>query len=230
MPDIDFYGYERDYAGTYLYSSDVAAIYFDNNGVGSPYKAGLVQNVSASYQHSVLPRFEAGSSELFWVTGQAQGDVSMGRLISYGGLLDGIEPGTGDTDLKNGILGSVFIKIGKLQGQLRQVSIPQSQLVMTGCVLANYGASFTTGALEVSEMTAIKVALMKRTSAGGSSAYGGGAAASGGGSGGGLGSNLLNAVEGQVTNAVANAAGAIANEAAGGIANLAVNGLSAIGL
>jgi hypothetical protein len=75
----------------------------------------------------------------------------MGRLISYGGLLEGIQPGQGTSDLKNGILGSVFIKIGKLQGQLRQVSLPQSQLVMRGCVLASYSASFTTGALEVSE-------------------------------------------------------------------------------
>jgi len=210
MPDIDFYGYERDYAGTYLYSSDVAAIYFDNNGLGNPYRAGLVQNVSASYQHSVLPRFEAGSSELYWVTGQAQGSVGMGRLVSYGGLLQGIQPGQGSSDLKNGILGGVNIKIGKLAGQLRQVSLPQSQLVMSGCVLASYSTSFTTGALEVSEMTAIQVALMKKVSAGGSSAYGGGAAAFGGGAGGGLGSALLNVAENAAFKIGADAIGQVA--------------------
>lgn len=206
MADIDFYGYERDHAGTYLYSSDVAAIYFDNNGIGTPNRAGLVQNVQAAYQHSVLPRFEAGSSELFWVTGQAQGSVAMGRLVAYNGLLDGLNPGTGQTDLRNGILGGVNIKIGKLAGALRSVNIPQSQLIMAGCVLQGYSCSFTTGALEVSEMTAISVAFMKRTKAGGSVNYGGSVingATGGGGVGGGL-------------NAGANALGAVADVAAAG--------------
>lgn len=177
MADIDFYGYERAQAGAYLYSSDVAAIYFDN-GPGNtetgdqapPNRAGLVQNVTASYQHSVLPRFEAGSSELFWVTGQSQGSVGMSRLVSSGGLLNGLNPGQGLSSLNNGILGSVAIKIGKLSGQLRTVALQQSQLIMRGCVLSTYSASFTTGALEVSEMTAINVALMKKLGAGGANA------------------------------------------------------------
>jgi len=167
---VDFYGYERDHAGTYLYSSDVAAIYFGNNGVGTPQRAGLVQNVQASYQQSVLPRFEAGSSELYWVAGQSQGSVGVGRLVSFGGLLDGIAPGDGSTDLRNGILGSIFIKIGKLAGQLRQVQIPQSQLIMKGCVLQGYSTTFTTGALEVAESMAIQVALMKKATSGGGGA------------------------------------------------------------
>jgi hypothetical protein len=205
MPDIDFYGYERDYAGTYLYSSDVAAIYFDNNGVGTPQRAGLVQNVTSSYQHSVLPRFEAGSSELYWVAGQAQGSVGVGRLVSYGGLLTGIQPGNGSSDLRNGILGGVNIKIGQLQGQLRAVSLPQSQLIMAGCVLSNYTCSFTTGALEVSEMLAIQVAFMKKVTGGGSAVYGGAAA------GGGLGSTL--AAASNVLGAASNVAGAAASAA-----------------
>ena len=207
MADVDFYGYERDYAGTYLYSSDVAAIYFDNNGVGYPQRAGLVQNVQASYQQSVLPRFEAGSSELYWVTGQAQGSVGCGRLVSYQGLLDGINVGQGTSDLRNGILGSVTIKIGKLAGQLRQVQLPQSQLIMKGCVLQGYSTSFTTGALEVAESMAIQVALMKRSTSGGN------------GSGGtGLG-GVLSTIAADAAQ-VANVAGGVANVAAAG-ANLA---------
>jgi hypothetical protein len=241
MPDIDFYGYERDYAGTYLYSSDVAAIYFDNNGAGTPQRAGLVQNVSASYQHSVLPRFEAGSSELYWVTGQAQGSVGMGRLVSYGGLLSGIQVGQGSSDLRNGILGGVNIKIGKLAGQLRQVALPQSQLVMTGCVLESYSTSFTTGALEVSEMTAIRVALMKKVAAGGSSAFGGGSALNGSGfvpaggntgvgAGGGLGSALAAAAENQLIAPVAQGASILANQVASNATGIISSGLDAIGL
>ena len=125
MADLDFYGYERDHAGTYLYSSDVAAIYFDNNGVGSAQRAGLVQNVACSYQHAVLPRFESGSAELYWVTGQSKGDVSVGRLVAYNGLLDGIKPGQGTGNLQNGILGGIHIKIGKMSGAGLAVSLPQ---------------------------------------------------------------------------------------------------------
>ena len=141
--------------------------------MGAPTRAGLVQNVQASYQQSVLPRFEAGSSELYWVAGQAQGSVGVGRLVSYGGILEGIQPGTGATDLKNGILGSIFVKIGKLSGQLRNVQLPQSQLIMRGCVLQGYSTSFTTGALEVAESMAIQVALMKKAQSGGSAQFGG---------------------------------------------------------
>jgi hypothetical protein len=191
MADIDFYGYERDHAGTYLYSSDVAAIYFDNNGIDTPQRAGLVQNVAASYQHAVLPRFEAGSSELYWVTGQAKGDVSVGRLVAFNGLLDGIQPGDGSTNLMNGILGGINIKIGKLAGSLRAVSLPQSQLVLAGCVLQGYSCSFSAGALEVSEQLGIQVAFMKKVVGGGTPAYGGaptttGSAAAGTGLGGAL--------------------------------------------
>ena len=212
MADVDFYGYERDYAGTYLYSSDVAAIYFDNNGVGNPQRAGLVQNVQASYQQSVLPRFEAGSSELYWVTGQAQGSVGCGRLVSYQGLLDGINVGQGTSDLRNGILGSVTIKIGKLAGQLRQVQLPQSQLIMKGCVLQGYSTSFTTGALEVAESMAIQVALMKRSTSGGN---GSGGASGGTGLGGVLSTIANDAAQ------VANVAGNVANTAgaAAGLTN-----------
>ena len=201
MADIDFYGYERDYAGTYLYSSDVAAIYFDNNGVNNPKRAGLVQNVQASYQQSVLPRFEAGSSELFWVTGQSQGSVGCGRLVSFQGLLEGINVGQGSSDLRNGILGAVTIKIGKLAGQLRQVQLPQSQLIMKGCVLQGYSTSFTTGALEVAESMAIQVALMKRGSSGGT--------------GNGVGVGL-----GGVLSQIANAAAEVSN-VSGGVASIA---------
>ena len=224
MPDIDFYGYERDHAGSYLYSSDVAAIYFDNNGVGSPTRAGLVQNVQASYQHSVLPRFEAGSSELYWVAGQAQGSVGVGRLVSYGGLLEGIKPGTGQSDLRNGILGSVFVKIGKMSGQLRQVQLPQSQLVMRGCVLQGFSTTFTTGALEVAESMSIQVALMKKSTQGGSSQFGGSGGsgnASNNFGGKGLGGALLGVAENAAFGIGANAIGNIA----GGV-NVAVDAVS----
>lgn len=159
--------------------------------------------MACSYQHAVLPRFEAGSSELYWVTGQSKGDVSVGRLVAYNGMIDGIRPGQGTSNLQNGILGGINIKIGKMSGALRAVSLPQSQMVLAGCVLAGYTCSFTTGALEVSEQLGIQVAFMKQVKTGGSAMYGGSAinGATGLGSGGSSGSVL-----GQIAGAAATVA------------------------
>lgn len=236
MADIDFYGYSRQHPGKYLYSSDVAAIYFDNNCTGTVQTAGLVQNVTANYQHSVLPRFEAGSSELYWVTGQAQGSVGMGRLISSAGLLQGVNPGASGSSIENGILGDVQIKIGKQDNNLRSVNLSQNLLIMRGCVLSDYSCSFTTGALEVSESIAIKVALMKRDRVGGDASQGGGSARggmgdgvnSGVGSGGGMGHNGQgNSLQGQLAK-TANALGAF-GAGLGALAGAAAATSSAVG-
>lgn len=161
--DLDFFGYERSQVGSYLYSSDYAALYFANSPGGasvSAKKAGLVQSAAISYQHNVQPRFEAGSHELFWLTGQSLGTLQVGRLIGDQGILEGIKYGNARNDIRKGILGGVEFKIGKLG--LAGVAVRQEVLVLSGCVLSAFGLSFSVGGLEVQEAITVQTALVKR--------------------------------------------------------------------
>lgn len=166
--DTDFFGYERANPGSYVYSSDYASVYFSNNeaGTGSQ-RAGLVQNCTCAYQHNVQPRFEGGSSELFWLAGQALGTLQMGRLVGDAGILNGVRLiGGAGRDIRNGTLGGIDFKIGKKgvgggASNVTRVLARQNVLVMRGCVLSGFGASFSTGGLEVQEAMTIQTALMK---------------------------------------------------------------------
>jgi hypothetical protein len=168
--DTDFFGYTRAKAGQYLYSSDYAAVYFGSQvasttgaqiSSGTGVKAGLTQGVSVAYQQTVQPRFEGGSSELFWVAGQSLGTIQVGRLIGQNGILDGINVNT--NALQNGLLGSIDFKVGRMSGvPIVSVSAKQDVLVLKGCVFESYGAQFSTGGLDVSESMLIRAALIKR--------------------------------------------------------------------
>ena len=172
MAEFDFFGYARQQAGSYIYSSDYAAVYFENSQGASPAatasRAGLVQNATCAYQHNVQPRFEGGSSELYWLAGQSMGTLQLGRLIGDSGILNNVVLGLGGegADLRNGILGGVDFKIGRKgvggsSNPATRALATQSILVLRGCVLSGYGASFSTGGLEVQEAMTIQVALMK---------------------------------------------------------------------
>ncbi len=161
--DIDFFGYERMNVGQYIYSSDYAALYFANTVGGSAVsaqKAGLVQSAAVSYQHNVQPRFEAGSHELYWLTGQSLGSVQVGRLVGQRGILEGVKSGNAPNNIRKGVLGGVEFKIGRLG--LQGISVIQEVLILSGCVLSAYGISFNVGGLEVQESMTIQTALMKR--------------------------------------------------------------------
>jgi hypothetical protein len=161
--DIDFFGYTRQNVGQYIYSSDYAALYFSNTPGGANVaaaKAGLVQSAAVSYQHNVQPRFEAGSHELYWLTGQSLGSVQVGRLIGDRGILDGVRHGQDPNNIRKGVLGAVEFKIGRLG--LQGISVRQEVLILSGCVLSAYGISFNVGGLEVQESMTIQTALVKR--------------------------------------------------------------------
>lgn len=172
MADTDFFGYTRTKAGQYIYSSDYAAVYFGSQipstigaqvSSGNGVKAGLVQNCSVAYQQTVQPRFEGGSSELYWVAGQALGTIQVGRLIGQQGILNGINMNT--SALNNGLLGSVEFKVGRLAGvPIVSVAAKQDVLVLKGCVFESYGLTFSVGGMDVQESLLIRTALVRRKS------------------------------------------------------------------
>ena len=163
MNDVDILGYSRSKVGTVLYSSDYAAIYFANSIGGPPTaasKAGLVQSAAVSYQHAVQPRFEAGSHELYWVTGQALGTVQLARVIGDKGFLAGIQFGDQPNDIRKGVLGGVEMKVGRLG--LQGIEARQEVLMMSGCVLSGVSMAFSVGGLEIQESLRIETAMLRR--------------------------------------------------------------------
>lgn len=163
MADIDFFGYTRHNAGKYLPTSDYSALYFANTagGTGTPSKrAGLVQSTAVSYQHRVEPRFEIGSSDIYWVTGQAMGAVTMNRVVGERGFFDGVQVGGAGASLEKGVIGTVEFKAGG------QVGLKQDVITMTGCVLQGFGINSSVGGLEVSEGITVNVGMMQKKALG----------------------------------------------------------------
>jgi hypothetical protein len=161
--DMDFYGYSRERVGQTIYSSDYASLYFANTAGGakaSASKAALVQSAALAYNQQVIPRFEGGSHELFWLTGQSRGTLQVGRLVGDKGILDGIRYGSAVNDVRKGVLGGVEFKIGRLG--MQGVTVKQEVLILSGCMLSGWGVSFNTGGLDVSESMSVEVALVKR--------------------------------------------------------------------
>jgi len=138
-------GYKRDDNTKRLISSDYAALKF---GTGGSIK--LVQNAQLTYGHQVTPRFEAGSSQLYWVTGQAQGRITLGRAVSSGGFFSGLDP----QKASGGSLVSFNLSIGGFDAANKggQITVgSNTTLNFEGGVIANLTATVTTGSLDVSE-------------------------------------------------------------------------------
>lgn len=143
----DYFGYSRDHKANEIISSDTAAI-----SIGGD-QFSIVQNYQASYQHRVEPRYELGSSDLFWVNGRPTGQVQISKLVGEDGLLrrfDGGEAACGD--LKN------------LSIDLDGGSCDQSGggLSFAGAKLQQVSAQAQAGGLEISESATFMIAEMTK--------------------------------------------------------------------
>lgn len=153
MPSIDIFGYTRERAGqNFMMSSDYAALHM-NSGAALGTKLGLLQNASINYAHRVEPRFESGSSELFWASGQSMGKIDAGRLVGEVGILEGVEFERGANNRKGAVAGIDF----KLGGP----SV-RSTVSMSGCVAQSVSMTFGAGELDVREALSIMVAHMQK--------------------------------------------------------------------
>jgi len=79
----DIFGYNRTIQEDSIVSSDFAKITVGTN-------MGLIQQFNATYQRRIEPRFEVGSSDLYWVHGQPQGQIQVQKLVGTDGILGGI--------------------------------------------------------------------------------------------------------------------------------------------
>jgi hypothetical protein len=144
-------------------SSEYASLYFANTYAANAAPAtrlGLIQSASCAYQQATRAVFEAGSSSIFWQTGQSLGTIQVGRMVGQNGILDGVNPGNQSNSLGKGFLGGIEFKLGRLG--LQGVNVSQSVLVLGGAILSSVGWSFTTGGLDVSEAVTIQAAIMSQ--------------------------------------------------------------------
>jgi hypothetical protein len=149
----DFFGYVRDVqANGSVLTSEFATI---NLGGGI---IRLVQSVNATYAQNVQAKFEAGSPTLYWVTGQAQGTIQMGRLLGREGWLSGF------TAFENacGELRSLTIGLDGNSGCAAVAPANNSNLRFTDAVPQQITINFNVGGLEVTEGITIRAATMSR--------------------------------------------------------------------
>lgn len=149
MANVDLFGYNKTKAGTFLFSSDYAMLQM-NGG-----KLGLLQNATANYAHRVEPRWEAGSSELYWVSGQSSGNVAAGRLVGENGILEGVDFERTTSSIRKGAMAGIEFKLGSPGGSKPAVR-------MDGCVAQSVSIQFGAGELDVRESLSILVAKMER--------------------------------------------------------------------
>jgi len=145
----NIYGYERTEKSDpgQIVSSDHALI--DVGGV-----VGLVQSVTGNYSHRVEPKFEAGSPNLYWVTGQASGTIEIGRLLGAGNFEGGLSLGDGC-----GVISPITISMDG--GSCVKAGESQT-IVFSGAVVQSYTLAFSVGNLEVTEGLRIMIAELAR--------------------------------------------------------------------
>lgn len=145
----NIFDYKRAGSTERIISSDYAALSFAG-------ELKLVQSAQLNYGHQVIPRFEAGSSELYWVTGQAQGRITIQRAVSQGGMFGGVDA----EKAANGALIEFGMEVKKLDGGVSVTGA--TNINFTGGVVVNLTASVQTGSLDVSEGVEVAFANMDK--------------------------------------------------------------------
>ena len=151
----DFYGYEREIKPNgQLVSSEFATLAIGDQGSASS-EMSLVQGVQASYQQRAEPKFEAGSANLYWVAGQAMGDISMSRLVGASGM-----KGIASMQGGGGVLKALKIAFNG-EGSLESATSAAGGLRFAGAIPLNIGITFSAGALEIGESVTVRAASMR---------------------------------------------------------------------
>lgn len=149
----DILGYDNKNVGRIM-SSDYALIKIDGEQIG------LVQNVQAGYQHNVQPRFEAGSHHIYFVTGQGQGSISVGRSVGTKFLgFAGIDKAANGALIPVGLASAAG---GNFQESFDGKEGDATALKFSGGVVQGISLQYNTGGLDVSENIQIVVGLLEK--------------------------------------------------------------------
>jgi len=146
MGQQDIFGYEKDFKDEgQIISSQFAALSISG-------KVSLLQNVRGNYGREVRTMLESGSSNVFFVTGNSQGNVQASAAVGAKGFLASIK---GQLNTGCGALKSVAVNL--IDGRCTKSS---NGLTFTGAHIRDYEFGFTTGADAVTEGFSMVVAGM----------------------------------------------------------------------
>jgi hypothetical protein len=110
---LEYFNYDRKRSGNFLVSSDYAVMTLiaagDSAAPGAIAKA-LMQDTNIQYNHRVNIVPEMGSHEVYFISGQAQGQATISRAVGQGGLMEGVHPG-GQGTLNKGAIASMQMEV-----------------------------------------------------------------------------------------------------------------------
>lgn len=140
----DIFGINRDVVSGAIATSEMLVL-------SMPGGVNLLSSVSGSYTLRVEPRFELGTTNLYWVKGHAQGHMEVGRMLGDGGFA--LAGAAGDC----GEIGSVTLGLGA--GACYQAG-GGGGLTISEAVMQTYSWQGQAGNLEINEGATILFAKM----------------------------------------------------------------------
>lgn len=146
----DLFGFTREMKPTgTLITSEVAALTFGGS------QLTLVQQVQCTYQQRVEPKYEAGTSNVYWVSGQAGGQLTVSRLVSKAGF--SLFSAVKESACK---LSSISVSFGSNGGSSKCVATAKDKFTLSGVIATSVGFSYGVGQMEVTENATFNVGSM----------------------------------------------------------------------
>lgn len=145
----DIFGYKKDVKSKEILSADFATISFADE------KAKLIQSVDGSYSHQVVPKFEAGSSALYWVSGQPMGSLQLSRVVGSKGWFQSFA----DTNISCAVLKPITVRLDG--DNLCQAEVSNKTLKLEDAILETLKFSYSAGSLDITEAVTMKVSKMR---------------------------------------------------------------------
>lgn len=147
----DIFGYNRTKPQT-VFSNDNAALDIEGKGTGY-----MIQQWSIGYQQNVQEIFELGSSNLYWVRGQPQGQGTFGRIIG----------GAGGSDVKflpreafdvcnGGVAMTITMGVGSCGGEDAGAAVVS--LGLDGVIVTSFGFNASVQDMMIRQSVQIKFA------------------------------------------------------------------------
>jgi len=148
MADEDIFNYKRSTQAKEILSADFATISFTDE------KAKLVSSVQGGYSHTVQPRYEAGSSALYFVNGQPIGNLTIGRLVGSKGWFNYFR----NTNVACALLKPITIRLNG--DNLCDLSVENDTIKIEDAILQSISFSFGAGGLDITENAQLLFAKM----------------------------------------------------------------------
>lgn len=144
---IDFFGHEKTVkANDQIVTSEFAAV--SANG-----RISLVQSVQMNYSRQISPMFEAGSSVLYYLQGNSEGQITVNSAVGKKGFFANFR------DIK-GSCGKIDrVSIDLLSGGKCSVG-SSGGITFAGALAEGFTVAYTAGPVAVTEGAQIRVASM----------------------------------------------------------------------